>query len=111
MTLMRGFADDLPLGVWLRDHIWPTEGQWVSPDFVWDGTSLAIAEMLTSGVTCFNDMYFFPEVAAQAALEMGIPHGCRNDLLRHGEHLRAVNADECIDKGLTMRAELGGRAG
>ena len=59
------------------------------PGFCVDGTSLAIAEMLTSGVTCFNDMYFFPEVAAQAALEMGIRMVCRNDLLRHGEHLRS----------------------
>ncbi len=109
MTLMRGFADDLPLGVWLRDHIWPTEGQWVSPDFVWDGTSLAIAEMLTSGVTCFNDMYFFPEVAAQAALEMGI-RMVAGMICFDMANTYAVNADECIDKGLAMRAELAGQS-
>src|SRR5467141_2497412 len=69
MTLMRGLADDLPLMTWLRDHIWPAETRHVSPEFVYDGTLLACAEMLRGGVTCFNEMYFFPEAAARAALE------------------------------------------
>jgi 5-methylthioadenosine/S-adenosylhomocysteine deaminase len=72
MTLFRGLADDLPLMEWLNDHIWPAEGKWVSADFVYDGTRLAIAEMLRSGTSCFSDMYFFPEMAARAAKEMGI---------------------------------------
>ena len=67
MTLMRGLADDLPLMRWLTEHIWPAEAAHVSAKFVYDGTLLACAEMLRSGVTCFNDMYFFPEAAAQAA--------------------------------------------
>src|SRR5467141_3069614 len=69
MTLMRGLADDLPLMTWLRDHIWPAETRHVSPEFVYDGTLLACAEMLRGGVTCFNEMYFFPEAAARAALK------------------------------------------
>lgn len=69
MSLMRGLADDLPLMQWLNEHIWPAERKHVSPDFVYDGTLLACAEMLKGGVTCFNDMYFFPELAARAALE------------------------------------------
>ncbi len=69
MTLMRGLADDLPLMRWLTEHIWPAEAAHVSAKFVYDGTLLACAEMLRSGVTCFNDMYFFPEAAAQAALD------------------------------------------
>ena len=72
MTLFRGLADDLPLMEWLNDHIWPAEGKWVSEEFVYDGTKLAIAEMIRSGTSCFSDMYFFPEMAARAAQEMGI---------------------------------------
>ena len=72
MTLMRGLADDLPLMIWLRDHIWPVESRIVSADFVRDGTLLACAEMLRGGITCFNDMYFFPEAAANAALQAGM---------------------------------------
>lgn len=72
MTLLRGLADDLPLEPWLKDHIWPAEARWVSADFVRDGTELAVAEMLRSGTTCFNDMYFFPEAAAQAVRQSGI---------------------------------------
>lgn len=69
MSLMRSLADDLPLMRWLKDHIWPAEAAHVSAKFVYDGTLLACAEMLRAGVTCFNDMYFFPEAAAQAALD------------------------------------------
>lgn len=72
MSLMKGLADDLPLMAWLEGHIWPAEGRWASADFVYDGTKLAIAEMLRSGTTCFNDMYFFPEATAKAAEESGI---------------------------------------
>ena len=61
MTLMRGLADDLPLMEWLNNHIWPAETRHVDAGFVFDGTRLACAEMLRAGVTCFNDMYFFPE--------------------------------------------------
>lgn len=72
MSLFRGLADDLPLMTWLNDHIWPAEGQFVSADFIADGTTLAIAEMLRTGTTTFSDMYFFPEVAATAAHDIGI---------------------------------------
>jgi 5-methylthioadenosine/S-adenosylhomocysteine deaminase len=67
MTLLRGYADDLPLMTWLQEHIWPAEGRWMSPEFVYDGTRLACVEMLRGGITCFNDMYFFPEAAVDAA--------------------------------------------
>ncbi|MDX1490482.1 MAG: TRZ/ATZ family hydrolase [Pseudohongiellaceae bacterium] len=72
MSLLRGIADDLPLQTWLQEHIWPLEGKWVSSEFVYDGTQLAIAEMLLSGTTCFADMYFFPDAAAKAVNETGI---------------------------------------
>lgn len=69
MSLLRGYADDQPLHNWLNDHIWPAEGRWVSEDFVRDGTELALAEMIKTGTTCFADMYFYPEQAAQACLD------------------------------------------
>jgi 5-methylthioadenosine/S-adenosylhomocysteine deaminase len=72
MTLFRGLADDLPLQVWLEKHIWPAEQRCVDRAFVHDGTLLAAAEMLRSGTTCFNDMYFFPDEAAAAAIEAGV---------------------------------------
>src|SRR5690554_4160586 len=64
MTLMRGVADDLPLMVWLREHIWPVEAAVIGPEFVADGVTLAIAEMLRGGTTCANENYFFPDVQA-----------------------------------------------
>jgi 5-methylthioadenosine/S-adenosylhomocysteine deaminase len=72
MALMRGIADDLPLMRWLEEHVWPVEGKHVSAEFVRDGTLLACAEMLRGGVTCFNDMYFFPEAALEAGLQAGM---------------------------------------
>lgn len=70
MSLLRGFADDLPLERWLADGIWPAERRWVSAEFVRDGTQLAIAEMLLGGTTCFSDQYFFPEIVAETAASM-----------------------------------------
>jgi len=72
MTLFRGLADDLPLMTWLQEHIWPAEGQWVSEDFVRDGTELAIAEQIKGGISCFADMYFYPEVATGCVHDSGI---------------------------------------
>ncbi|MDJ0806432.1 MAG: TRZ/ATZ family hydrolase [Gammaproteobacteria bacterium] len=72
MSLLRGLADDLPLMTWLNEYIWPAEGKWVNEEFIHDGTQLAIAEMLLSGTTCFNDMYFFPDVTGRAADTAGM---------------------------------------
>jgi 5-methylthioadenosine/S-adenosylhomocysteine deaminase len=60
------------LQVWLERHIWPREARFVAPDFVYDGARLAAAEMLRSGITCCNDMYFFPDASARAFLELGM---------------------------------------
>ncbi|MEP1704366.1 MAG: TRZ/ATZ family hydrolase, partial [Marinobacter sp.] len=72
MSLFRGMADDLPLMTWLNDHIWPAEGAFVSEAFIADGTQLAMAEMLRTGTTTFSDMYFFPEIVAQLAHDVGM---------------------------------------
>jgi 5-methylthioadenosine/S-adenosylhomocysteine deaminase len=72
MTLLRGLADDLPLEAWLRDGVWPAEKRWVSAEMVRDGTALAIAEMLSAGITCFSDQYFFPEIVAETAVDLNM---------------------------------------
>ena len=72
MSLFRGLADDLPLMTWLNEHIWPAEQRWIGEQFVTDGTRLAIAEMIRGGTTCFNDMYFFPDITAAVARQEGI---------------------------------------
>ncbi len=72
MTLFRGLADDQPLEAWLREGIWPAERRWVSAEMVRDGTELAIAEMLRGGITCFSDQYFFPEIVAEAAIDLSM---------------------------------------
>lgn len=72
MVLFRGLADDLPLDVWLRERIWPAEARWVGPELVADGTRLAIAEMLVGGITCFSDMYYYPDVTGTVAAEAGM---------------------------------------
>jgi len=72
MNLLRGFAEDMPLQDWLNTRIWPAEQAHISREFVADGTKLAIAEMLRSGVTCFNDMYYFPDVEAEVVDQAGI---------------------------------------
>lgn len=72
MNLLRGYADDVALMPWLQQHIWPAEKQWVSEAFVRDGSLLACAEMLSGGITTFNDMYFYPRATIEAVLQSGM---------------------------------------
>jgi len=102
MTLMRGLADDLPLMRWLEEHIWPAETKHVSPQFVHDGTLLACAEMLRGGITCFNDMYFFPEASLEAALEAGL-RSCHGMIVIDFPSAYAADADDYLAKGLALR--------
>lgn len=104
MSLMRGLADDLPLMEWLNNHIWPTESQHMNADFVLDGTGLACAEMLKGGTTCFNDMYFFPEASAQAALSIGM-RAAIGMIIIDFPTVYASDADDYLAKGLAMRDE------
>ena len=101
MTLMRGFADDMPLERWLEERIWPTEMALVSPEFVADGSRLAIAEMLLGGTTCFGDMYFFPERVADVAAEAGIRASIGLIALDFPTPW-ATTPDEYITKGLAL---------
>jgi 5-methylthioadenosine/S-adenosylhomocysteine deaminase len=105
MTLMRGLADDLPLMTWLRDHIWPVESRIVSADFVRDGALLACAEMLRGGVTCFNDMYFFPEATAHAALQAGM-RAAIGIIAVEFPSAYASDAADYLSKGMAVRDSL-----
>lgn len=109
MTLMRGLADDLPLMQWLNDNIWPVELRLASPEFVHDGTLLACAEMLRGGVTCFNDMYFFPEAAARAAISAGM-RAALGMIVVEFRSPYANDATDYLNKGLALRDELKGES-
>jgi 5-methylthioadenosine/S-adenosylhomocysteine deaminase len=102
MSLMRGLADDLPLMDWLQKHIWPAEAAHMSPQFVYDGTRLACAEMLKGGITCFNDMYFYPDAAASAASEFGMRAVLGITALEFPTPY-ASDAADYLSKGLAVR--------
>jgi len=105
MTLFRGIADDLHLMEWLQEHIWPLEQKWMSEAFVRDGSDLAIAEMIRSGTTCFNDMYFFPEITAQQAMRHGI-RASIGLILIDFPTVWAENPEQYIEKGLALHEQL-----
>ena len=105
MALLRGYADDIQLMDWLNQRIWPAEARHVSPAFVRDGTLLACAEMLRGGITCFNDMYFFPEAAAEAALRIGM-RASLGILTIEFPTAYAADADDYLAKGLAARDAL-----
>ena len=105
MTLMRGLADDMALMPWLRDRIWPAEAKHVSPQFVYEGTLLACAEMLRGGITCFNDMYFYPGDAARAALDMGM-RAALGLIVIEVPAAYAADAEDYVAKGLAVRDAL-----
>lgn len=104
MTMMRGLADDLPLMTWLQQHIWPAEQSVVSERFVRDGALLGCAELLQSGVTCFNDMYFFPQATAEAAIQSGL-RAFVGLLVMDFPSKYAHDADDYLAKGLAIRDE------
>lgn len=71
MSLLRGYADDMPLMEWLEKSIWPAEEKLDEAAAYW-GSMLAIAEMAAGGVTCFSDMYGFTQQIAKAAHDSGM---------------------------------------
>ena len=105
MTLMRGLADDLPMMTWLHDYVWPTEQKWISAEFVHDGSLLACAEMLRGGITCFNDMYFFPEETVRAVEQAGM-RATVGLIVVDFPSAWAQNADEYLNKGIELHDQL-----
>jgi 5-methylthioadenosine/S-adenosylhomocysteine deaminase len=123
MTLFRGLGDDQPLDVWLNQYIWPAE-QKLTDELVYQGTLQACHEMLASGTTAFNDMYFRLPAMAQAVKDSGMRAmlgynifgdgdevGCVEELLRqHASHaIRFTVAPHSIytvsEKGLRRCAD------
>ncbi|MEC9375010.1 MAG: TRZ/ATZ family hydrolase [Pseudomonadota bacterium] len=101
MTLLRGCADDLDLATWLNEHIWPLETKWVDRSFVRDGSDLAIIEMISSGTTCFHDMYLFPDETAAIAAEHCI-RACVSMIVIDTATSWAKDSSEYIEKGLKV---------
>jgi len=109
MTLLRGIADDLPLMDWLHNHIWPAEGRHVAYGYCQDGVRLAAAEMIRSGTTCCNDMYFFPNATAQVMGEVGL-RATLGLLLFDFPSAWGSGPDEYIQKGLALLDQLSGQS-
>jgi 5-methylthioadenosine/S-adenosylhomocysteine deaminase len=101
MTLLRGYADDLPLEQWLGEHIWPAEARWANAEFVRDGADLAILEMIRGGTTCFHDMYLFPDEVCAVAAERGI-RAVSSIIVIEAPTAWATEADEYINRGLEV---------
>lgn len=101
MSLFRGLTEDLPLQTWLSDVIWPLESRLVTPEFVRDGTRLALAEMIAAGITCFSDMYFFPEVTAEEARLAGVRAQIAFPIIEFG-NAWSTSAEDAIHKGLAL---------
>ena len=89
MTLLRGYADDLPLKEWLETKIWPFESRLRKGDFYW-GTKLAIIEMIKTGTTTFSDMYFSMNEIAEAVEETGIRAVLSEGLIEENDGLEGL---------------------
>jgi len=104
MSLLRGAAAGLTLDAWLRRVVWPLESRLVDEQFVADGTELAIAEMLLGGVTCFADMYHYPDVAARVAAKAGMRAAIGMPVFEQPGSW-AQDIDEYLARGLALRDE------
>lgn len=93
MTLFRGLGDDQPLDVWLKEYIWPAE-QRLTDESIYEGTLQACREMLASGTTAFNDMYFHLPAMAKAVKESGIRAMLGYNIFGDAEELLNFNASD-----------------
>jgi 5-methylthioadenosine/S-adenosylhomocysteine deaminase len=104
MTLMRSYADDMPLKPWLEERIWPIERHLTAEDVYW-GTLLGALEMIRGGVTTFQDMYWHAPEATRAGLEAGLrtcPSAVLIGIIPDSDAMlkRAIDfADECLSRG------------
>ena len=103
MTLLRGLGEELPLMEWLQERIWPVENG-LDGDLVKAGTKLAILEMLSTGTTCFADMYFFMDRVAEAAIECGIRCGLSRGIVGDSDGSK-------LKENLRLAEDFNGRDG
>jgi len=101
MTMLRGYADDQPLHRWLTEYIFPAEARLVTPDHVRTATRLAFIEMIKSGTTCFNDMYFFEDIIAEEARKAGIRGVMGESLIDF-----PTASFRTVEEGLRLQEEL-----
>lgn len=104
MTLLRGYSDDRELMDWLHNHIWPVEGRYVDYDFAYDGTTLAIAEMIRTGTTCTADSYFFPNATASAFSDNGFRAQVCLPVIQFPNAWAATEAEH-IQKAMAVHAD------
>ncbi|WIV66015.1 amidohydrolase [Natrialbaceae archaeon AArc-T1-2] len=106
MTLLRGYADDKPLEAWLREDIWPAEGE-LTADDVRAGTELGVLEMIKSGTTAFADMYFFVPTIADVVEEAGLRARLGHGVISVGKDSEAARED--AQEGIDVARELAAR--
>ena len=104
MVLFRSLADDLSLLPWLKEKIWPLEAK-LTPEDIYNGTRLAINEMLLSGTTTFADMYFFMDEVARAVEESGI-----RGVLARGLIGEDAEAEKKLEEAVEMSKKWKGQA-
>lgn len=107
MILLRGRAENMPQAQWAEDGIGPIERRWVDPEYVRDGTELAIAEMVRGGVTCFGDMQLWPEVVARTAADSHVRVSV-GLVVEQTASRWANDPDEYIEKGMSLRDDYRG---
>jgi 5-methylthioadenosine/S-adenosylhomocysteine deaminase len=112
MAYFKGLADDLALDIWLNQYIWPAEAKCLNPEFVFEASLNGIAELIRSGVTCFNDMYFYPDETIKACNQanmraligditldfpMGDFHHPQNNLKNFHKYKNLIKNNDLID--------------
>lgn len=108
MVYFRGVSDDIPLKEWLEGTIWPLEGQLVGHEFVKEGAELAILEMILSGTTTFNEMYWFPEGTCEAVVATGIRAAIGMIAIEFPFGSYGSGPDEYLQKGEAAKARFAG---
>jgi 5-methylthioadenosine/S-adenosylhomocysteine deaminase len=108
MTLFRGWGDDLPLMTWLQERIWPAEARMSAQD-VYRGTRLALLEMIRSGTTYLNDMYWYAPAIARAVSEMGLRAHVGAAFVDLGQESVAARWRREVEGWLEQRDEWGPR--
>lgn len=108
MTILRSYADDLELFTWLNDHIWPCEGQFTEED-VYNGARLGCLEMIKSGTTFFNDMYWFWHGTARAVESMGLRAALGTSFIDFDDPVKAREQIELHERLFEERTQYSDR--
>ncbi|GGE11684.1 5-methylthioadenosine/S-adenosylhomocysteine deaminase [Marinithermofilum abyssi] len=109
MTLLRGYADDLPLQTWLEEKMWPMEARFGDEQVYW-GTALAVLEMIKGGTTCFADMYDHMDQVAKVVKESGIrARLCRGSIGLGSEEEQQAKWEESVRFAKDWHRQADGR--